>query len=846
MATGELKLTRSACQGFGCHEHCVLDVWSKDGKIVATQKGTQPGPGTGPHICSKGILSGDIPYAEDRILYPLKRVGERGEAKFERISWDQALTEITDKLKEITDKYGTRSVLVNAFWCGVPGADRSLNYDLALRFINSFGATRLEMPSVDVGILIGAGADMGQVVSNNKYLINDVDNMLIIWGSNPIGFTRPGETTHMMIDAKERGAKIVHVSNLFDVTSAKADTWIPVNSGTDGALAMAMAHVLIEEGLCDEQFLIERTAGAYLVRDDNGQYLREADIVEGGDPNKFVFMGEDGEPHAATRFIGKAVIGALGTSQSRDLLDRKQVEEGKPMDVYGGFAPVLDAVAEVNGISCKTAFVKLREHLAEWTPEAQEAITGVPAETCAQFARDFKAASPASIFINCGFRYKNGGQSSRAVYLLAYLTGNVGKKGGTLLPGPLDYYPTTQLNVMPLWFPDFNDMHRGDYAAMTDILASFENPAEAPQQYKAFINPFANPLTNWPNKHLWREQFLPNIELFVAFDIYMSDTAAYADYLLPEATIFERYEWMNGPNECFTLCEPAIPPQGESKDCAQIWREIATRMGRGDDWALENTKEWCIFESTLPQSDGEPQMAYITEEEDPERAGELAPITFERLEKVKSLSAVTDGTPFDNFTNPSFPNKTGKIEFYNEGLAPFGCAMVNYVPTIIHDEAILEKYPLQFYPGRHKYFMQSQFVNIPEVYALASSTQKGVALNPVTAKERGLHEGDEVEVFNQRGCIRTTLHLREDIAPGMAHMWYSFKEHEYEGTDCPQVLATPLNTMEGMDTLTAIVTYGSHMRDVADNIPRAVCNVVEKNKAEVFWDSLCDVRKVEA
>ena len=90
------------------------------------------------------------------------------------------------------------------------------------------------------------------------------------------------------------------------------------------------------------------------------------------------------------------------------------------------------------------------------------------------------------------------------------------------------------------------------------------------------------------------------------------------------------------------------------------------------------------------------------------------------------------------------------------------------------------------------------------------------------------------------------MHLREDIAPGMAHMWYSFKEHEYEGTDCPQVLATPLNTMEGMDTLTAIVTYGSHMRDVADNIPRAVCNVVEKNKAEVFWDSLCDVRKVEA
>ena len=642
------------------------------------------------------------------------------------------------------------------------------------------------MPSVDVGILIGAGADMGQVVSNNKYLINNVDNMLIIWGSNPIGFTRPGETSHMMIDAKERGAKIVHVSNLFDVTSAKADTWIPVKSGTDGALAMAMAHVLIEENLYDEQFLIERTAGAYLVRDDNGQYLREADIIEGGDPNKFVFMGEDGEPHAATRFIGKAVIGALGTSQSRDLLDRGEVEEGQPMDVYGGFAPVLDVVTEVNGIACKTAFVKLREHLAEWTPEAQEAITGVPAETCAEFAREFKAASPASIFINCGFRYKNGGQSSRAVYLLAYLTGNVGKKGGTLLPGPLDYYPTTQLNVMPLWFPDFNDMHRGDYAAMTDILASFENPDEAKQQYKAFINPFANPLTNWPNKKLWREQFLPNIELFVAFDIYMSDTAAYADYLLPETTIFERYEWMNGPNECFTLCEPAIPPQGESKDCAQIWREIATRLGRGDDWTLEDTREWCIFESTLPQSDGKPQMAYITKEEDSERAGELAPITFERLEKVKSLSAVTDGTPFDNFTNPSFPNKTGKIEFYATGIADCWGADGERPPVpkwIEESEAHHERltndrgkdYPFLMMSNHPRWRVHAEHDDITWLREIETCKVTGpdgykyepVWINPADARRLGIKDGDIVRIFNERGSVLGGAYVTERIRPSV-------------------------------------------------------------------------------
>ena len=781
-------------------------------------------------------MSGDIPYAEDRILYPLKRVGERGEAKFERISWDQALTEITDKLKEITDKYGTRSVLVNAFWCGVPGADRSLNYDLALRFINSFGATRLEMPSVDVGILIGAGADMGQVVLNNKYLINNVDNMLIIWGSNPIGFTRPGETSHMMIDAKERGAKIVHVSNLFDVTSAKADTWIPVKSGTDGALAMAMAHVLIEENLYDEQFLIERTAGAYLVREDNGQYLREADIVEDGDPNKFVFMGEDGEPHAATRFIGKAVIGALGTSQSRDLLDRGEVEEGQPMDVYGGFAPVLDVVTEVNGIACKTAFVKLREHLAEWTPDAQEAITGVSAETCAEFAREFKAASPASIFINCGFRYKNGGQSSRAVYLLAYLTGNVGKKGGTLLPGPLDYYPTTQLNVMPLWFPDFNDMHRGDYAAMTDILASFENPDEAKQQYKAFINPFANPLTNWPNKDLWLNRILPNLELFVCFEIRMSDTAKYADYVLPEATIFERYEYLSGPNDCVILNEPAIEPLGETKDPAEIWYLLADKLGAGE-YFYPSMKEWAEFKANLAYQQGS-----LVEDGE---TGEIVPLSWDLLQKQKFLHFPMPEAPYDNYDGTTFNTKSGKIEFYAAGMAPLGAAFADYQKTYIHDEETLAKYPLHFYPGRHKYFMQSQFTNIPDLRKLATATQTGVALNPVTAIERGLEDGDLVEVFNDRGVITCNLHLRQDIPPGMAHMWYSFDEDDYKDKKNPQLIATPLGAPETVDLIIKYTSLGLQQVYDAAGVPRSARFIVEKDTPEVFWDTLCDVRKAE-
>ena len=297
-------------------------------------------------------MNSKIPYAENRPLYPMKRVGERGSGQWERISWDQAITEITDKMKELIAEYGEHSILVGSFWCGLPGADRSTNYDLAHRFVNA----------------------------------------------------SPGETTNMLIDARERGVKLVHISNLYDVTSAKCDEWVPVKSGTDAALALGMANVLVENDLVDKKFLLGRTTAAYLVRDDNGQYLREADIVEGGDPTKFVLVDADtDEIFIVERETGKKASGALGSDSSGDSVGGL-IDEGTT-DSYGGHMPKLEATVEVNGIGAKTVYTKLREHLAKWTPETQEALTGVPAAQCEKLARDLWDATPAMIFLYDGFRY---------------------------------------------------------------------------------------------------------------------------------------------------------------------------------------------------------------------------------------------------------------------------------------------------------------------------------------------------------------------------------------------------------------------------------------------------------
>ena len=834
MTNADERVTLNLCQGFGCHEHCVVEVHSKDGKISRVQKAPLNGPYPGCKICPKGVMNSKIPYAENRPLYPMKRKGERGSGEWERISWDQAITEITDKMKELMDEYGPHSILVGSFWCGLPGADRSTNYDLAHRFVNATNTTRLELPSVDMCLIYASIIEQGGPASNNKYLLNIADSEIIIWGSNPIGFTRPGETTNMLVSARERGVKLVHISNLYDVTSAKCDEWVPVKSGTDAALALGMANVLVENDLVDKDFLLGRTTAAYLVRDDNGQYLREADIVEGGDPAKFVLVDADtDEIFIVERETGKKASGALGSDSSGDSVGGL-IDEGS-LDSYGGHTPKLEAVVEVSGIGAKTVYTKLREHLAKWTPESQEALTGVPAATCEKLARDLWDATPAMIFIYDGFRYANGTQSARAVFLLAYLTGNFGNGKGNFLPAPLDYSAPTAMNVMPFWFPQMPEPTQSDQRTLTEIMASFGNP-DAPQQFKAYINPFSNPLTNWPNKDLWLNRILPNLELFVCFEIRMSDTAKYADYVLPEATIFERYEYLSGPNDCVILNEPAIDPIGETKDPAEIWKMFADKLGVGE-YMFSNMLECAKFKADLMANQG----ALIEDRE----TGEVEPLSWERLEKQKFLHFPMPEAPYDNYDGTTFNTKSGKIEFYAAGMVPLGAAFADYQKTIIHDEETLAKYPLHFYPGRHKYFMQSQFTNVPELRKLATATQTGVALNPVTAAERGLEDGDLVEVFNDRGVITCNLHLRQDIPPGMAHMWYSFDEDDYKDKKNPQLIATPLGAPETVDNIIKYTSLGLQKVYDASGVPRSARFIVEKDTPEVFWDTLCEVRKAE-
>lgn len=401
----------TTCQGTGCHEHCVLKTYVADGKIVRTERMLLPPPeGDKPGICQKGIMAAHLPYSPDRIRYPMKRVGKRGEGKFERITWDQAMNEIGPRLMEYRDKFGPESIGVLMFPCGMSPVF-GLWQELATRFLNDLGGTYLMGTTIDTGPFFADFIDFGSSWYYLRYdpVLLRKSNYIIIWGNEPIS-TRPAWTTRQIIEAQEKGAKIVNIGLTFDPTAAKSDWFIPVRAGSDAALALAMAHYMIDQNLYDKEFLIEHTVAPFLVREDSGKFLRESKIQSGGDPEKYVVWSQA---------PGKPVAVAAHTFTYPE-----------------GIVPDLEADQLVRGIRCKTAFRKIRETLEPYTLESQQEITGVPPDVAKQLVHEYLDNKPSTIFYNWGVgRYYNGQRACRAINLVATLSGNLALPGGRLIPG---------------------------------------------------------------------------------------------------------------------------------------------------------------------------------------------------------------------------------------------------------------------------------------------------------------------------------------------------------------------------------------------------------------------------
>ncbi|MBW1767152.1 MAG: molybdopterin-dependent oxidoreductase, partial [Deltaproteobacteria bacterium] len=226
---------------------CGIYAYVKDGKFIRIE-GMKESPLNRGRNCPKAYAAPQWVYSPQRLKDPMKRVGKKGEGKFEKITWDEGLDIIADKLKEQKERYGPESLAI------LSPARRSYN-DYFGRFLTVHGSPNYAHSGIcAIQMAFAFLYTLGTIPPRADYRNSD---LIIIWGKSPVYSAASRGGILSLVDAKERGAKIVSIKPSMEPDAALADLWIPIRPGTDAALALAMLNVVINENLCDYEFVSE-------------------------------------------------------------------------------------------------------------------------------------------------------------------------------------------------------------------------------------------------------------------------------------------------------------------------------------------------------------------------------------------------------------------------------------------------------------------------------------------------------------------------------------------------------------------------------------------------------------
>ncbi|MBI2088791.1 MAG: molybdopterin-dependent oxidoreductase [Deltaproteobacteria bacterium] len=407
---------------------CNFNLYVKDGVVLREEQvGNYPAPNDAsvpdpnPRGCQKGVCYVHRMYDPTRIKYPLKRVGERGQGRWQRVSWDQALTEIADPLIDVLTTDGPEVVIQGG---GTRVHSQGSEGMAPNAFFEALGSPH---PSVNAEI----GDDhQGVAITLGKIIFADsADNwfhadLILTWGANPAYTNIPN--FHYLAEARYNGARLITIAPDYSPSAIHADLWVPINVGTDAALALGVAQVIVEKKLYREEFVREQTDLPLLVRSDNGRLLREKDLKPGGREDVFYFYDES---------CGQVV------------------EAPRKSLTLDGKAPALEGEYEVRTLSgeikARPVFELLREHLDRgFTPEKAAAITGVPPSLIEKLAREI-ATARGVVNVSAGNwgKFYHGDLIERAILLVFALCGHMGRKGASFSAFPA-LHPDTALGAL--------------------------------------------------------------------------------------------------------------------------------------------------------------------------------------------------------------------------------------------------------------------------------------------------------------------------------------------------------------------------------------------------------------
>lgn len=720
-----------------CGGRCFLYAHVQDGVITRiTSDQYVPDDPDVPQVraCLRGRAQRNRVYHPDRLKYPMKRVGKRGEGKFERISWDEALDTIASELQRIKDAYGNEAIYI-MYGTGVYGqisqAWITPNFGGALpRFLNMFGGFLNYYNTYSSACYSTAAPyTFGTATGNSP---DDMVNskLIVLFADNP-GETRLGGANghYYLRKAKEAGARIIVVDPRYSDTAVSvADEWIPIRPTTDNALIDALAYVILQEGLHDQEFL-----------------------------DKYC-LGFD--------------------------------EEHMPL----GIPP---------GNSYKSYILGLGEDKTPKTPEWASRITGVPVETIVRLARQIGTMKPCCLLQGFGWqRHAYGEQPVRALPVLAAMTGNIGIPGGG--PGLRNGGHAVKMGWMPagenpvkatiscfMW-PDA--ILRGREMTTADGIRGVDKLST---DLKMIWNYGSNTLINQHADINGTAELLADdtkCEFILVHDVFMTPSAMFADILLPDVTHFEREDIVTFSSGIGYAIyhQKAVEPMYECKSVYEVCSALAERLGFGDRYTEGKTEQDWLRECVEVAREAHPDFPTF---EEFRRQG------IYKLVAEKPLIAY-EAQIKDPENNP-FNTPSGKIEIFSPRLWEMNKpeeipAIPKYIPAWEGPEDPLrEKYPLQLIGHHYKRRVHSTFDNVPW---MEEAARQELWMNTEDAAKRGIKDGDQVRVFNDRGEVVLPVKVTPRIMPGVVSMpqgaWWSPDAKGVDRRGCVNVLTkyhpTPL------------------------------------------------------
>ncbi len=717
----------NTCRG-NCGGKCVLVGTVREGKLVQTRPYDAPeGFERSRMGCVKGVTYPQRLYAPNRVYYPMIQRGERGSDNWERVSWDDAINYVADKINKAREEFGPQAF---GLWHSY-GSEGWLNgaYHQSTgvgyhRFLNTFG-----------GSVIVPGGDQAQVYMGLFMMQHGTNSTadyvnaktMIAWGANVTETVRC--SWPYMCDALDNGARLICIDPRYTITASRADTWMPIRGGTDGALQLAMCNYIIDNDLVDWDFLAHKSVAPLLLKDDN-TYFKMSDM--GVEPQEGPINPWTGMP----TIINPEVVFDNAT--------------GKLTSQHEAQDPACTGDFEYEGQRLRTVFDYVHDKTKQFTVEFAAKECDLPAEQIEEVAYAYATAKPATLVMAQGqCHHVNSRHNYKNLGYLASLTGNIDR------PGSMVYLNKNHVNVEKTtlttteMYPDRSLMRPYTVVCSERVPEILETGklGENDHPLKVCMIVSANPFASESGRQRYLET-LKYLDCLITVDCFMSDTARYSDVVLPVGLSFEQEDFLQiSAHEVDFLMEKAVEPAGEVKSDFEIYTMLAPKIG------LDG----------IYDKDAEGYMRALLDNEANEAIGR----TYDDFKREHVIADWSEEPAIG-----SEMNAVGRVQFFVHDLVPRDIAYATMaeeekIPWYEHameayqDNPLREKYPF-FGNSEHNNFTgHSMYNDIPWIHELFGDPY--VMINSDEAAKRGIEEGDMVRVFNDRGHVVLRARLTDGL-----------------------------------------------------------------------------------